>query len=155
MNKEQTQQVNMIDASAAFLNMPVNKAIWIGNPTFSAAVGNVLTNMGVLNSMDSVRMSSSTPFTETKGQAKTALIEATMLHAAAGIGYAASVGNTELKSICSIAERNLINSKDAELRNKCRNIYTAVQPYVGSMGDWNVDATTLLSFDGDITTFAS
>jgi len=155
MNKEQTQQVNMIDASVAFLNMTVNKVIWTGNATFSAAVGNVLTNMGVLNSMDSVRMSSSTPFTETKGQAKTALIEATMLHAAAGIGCAASAGDTELKSICSIAERSLILCKDADLGNKCRNIYTAVQPYVGSMGDWNVDAATLLSFDGDITTFAS
>ena len=135
MNIKQSQKVNMIDSVMSFLNMPINKAIWIGNATFSTAVSNVLLNMGTINLADGTRMTSSIAFTETKGQAKTALIMATMLHAAAGKGYAASVNNTTLKTICSIAERSLIRSKDADLASKCRNIYTAVQPFIGGMRD--------------------
>ena len=155
MNKQQTQKVNMIDASMAVLNIPVNKALWTANTTFAAAVTSVATNMAVLNSSDSTRMQSPQPFTETKGQAKVNLIAETMLHAAAGKGYATSVNNTALKTTCSISESNLINAKDADLGNMCMNIYTAIQPFIGSMAAWNVNATTLATLNTDITTFAA
>src|ERR1035437_3703531 len=155
MNKEQTQKVNMIDASMAVLNIPVNKALWTANTAFSAAVTSVSANISTLNSSDSMRMSSSTPFTETKGQAKVTLIAATMLHAAAGKGYATSVNNTALKTSCSISETSLVAAKDADLGNLCMNIYTAIQPFIGSMGAWNVNATTLGVLNTDITGFAS
>jgi hypothetical protein len=155
MNKEQTQKVNMIDASMAVLNIPVNKALWTANTAFSAAVTSVSANISTLNSSDSMRMSSSTPFTETKGQAKVTLIAATMLHAAAGKGYAASVNNTALKTICSIAESSLVKAKDADLGNLCMNIYTAIQPFIGSMAPWNVTAATLATLNTDITAFAT
>ncbi|MHB8260718.1 MAG: carboxypeptidase-like regulatory domain-containing protein [Bacteroidia bacterium] len=153
MNEKQSQKVNMIDSVVSFLNMPVNRAIWSRNATFSTAVDNVLLNMGTINNADGTRQASPIPFTETKGQAKTALVNATMFHAAAGKGYAASVSNTTLKTICSVTETSLVYSKGADLPSKCRNIYTAVQPFIGSMSDWNATAATLLAFDGDITTF--
>ncbi len=153
MNKKQTQKVNMIDSSVALLNIPVNKAIWIGNATFNAAVNNVLTNMGVLNNADSTRMAGPQPFTETKAQAKEVLITATLLHAAAGRGYATSIGNTGMKTICTITETSLVKCPDADLGNMCRNIYTAVQPNIASMGDWACNATSLATFNGDINTF--
>ncbi|MHB8259943.1 MAG: carboxypeptidase-like regulatory domain-containing protein [Bacteroidia bacterium] len=155
MNENQSQKVNMIDSVMSFLNMPANKPIWIGNRTFNTAVGNILSNMGTIGLADGTRQASPIPFTETKGQAKTALIAETMLHAAAGKGYATSVNNTGLKSICSITESSLVHTKDADLASKCRNIYTAVQPFIGSMSDWNATAATLLVFDGDITTFGN
>lgn len=155
MNKEQTQIVNMIDSSMALLNMPVNKAIWIGNPTFSATVTSILTNMGNVNLTDSTRLAGPQPFTETKGQAKEALITATLLHAAAGRGYATGAGNTGMKTTCTITETSLIKCPDADLGNMCRNIYTAVQPNIGSMGDWACNATTLAAFNLDINTFNS
>ena len=155
MNKEQTQIVNMIDSTISFLNMPANKAIWSGNSTFSAGVSSILTNMGNLNLTDSMRLAGSQSFTETKGQAKAALITATMLHAAAGVGYATNVGNTGMKTICSIAESTLRNTPDADLGNLCKNIYTAVLPNISLMGDWAVNATTLGTFNGDINTFGA
>src|ERR1017187_6276744 len=125
MNEIQSQKVNMIDSTISFLNMPVNKAVWVGNGTFSTAVSKVLTEMGTINSADGTRQISPIQFTETKGQARAALIAATMLHAAAGKGYAASAGvnNTALKTICSVAETSLVKSKDADLASKCMNIY--------------------------------
>src|ERR1039458_8085148 len=124
MNEKQSQKVNMIDSTMSFLNMPVNKAVWVGNATFGTAVSKVLTEMGTINSADGTRQTSPIQFTETKGQAKTALITATMLHAAAGKGYATSAGvnNTALKTICSVTESSLVRSKDADLGSKCRNI---------------------------------
>ena len=145
----------MIDTCIAYLNMPVNKAIWIGNATFSAAVTSILTNMGNVNLTDSTRLAGPQPFTETKAQAKEALITATLLHAAAGRGYATSVGNTGMKTTCSITETSLIKAPDADLGNMCRNIYTAVQTNIGSMGDWACNATTLAAFNLDIGTFGS
>jgi hypothetical protein len=155
MNKQQTQKVNMIDASVAVLNTPANKAIWTSNTAFTAAMASITSNMAVLNSADSTRMASSAPFSETKGQAKANLIAATMLHAAAGKGYAASVNNIALKTTCSISETDLVRSADANLGNLCMNIYTAVQPFIGSMAAWSVNATTLATLNTDITTFAS
>ena len=155
MNKEQTQKVNMIDSTVAVLNIPANKTIWNTNTAFAAAVTSVSSNMGILNSNDSTRLASSAPFTETKGQAKLNLIAQTMLHAAAGKGYAASVNNTALKTTCSISESTFTNAKDADLGNLCRNIYTAVQPFIGSMASWSVNATTLATLDNDIITFNS
>ena len=145
----------MIDASVALLNIPANKALWTGNATFSAAVSSVTTNMGTLNSADTTRLAGPAPFTETKGQARAALITITMQHAAAGKGYAAGAGNTSMKTICSITESSLVHTPDADLGNACMNIYNAVQPFIGSMGAWNVNATTLGVFNTDITTFAS
>ncbi len=153
MNKKQTQKVNMIDSTVALLNIPANKAIWTGNATFTATMNSILTNMGVLNNADSTRMAGPQPFTETKAQAKEALIAATLLHAAAGRGYATSVGNTGMKTICTITESSLVSSKDADLGNMCRNVYTAVQPNIAAMGDWACNATTLAAFNGDINTF--
>ena len=153
MNKQQTQKVNMIDSTVAVLNIPVNKALWTTNTAFAAAVTSISTNMATLNSSDSTRMSGPQAFTETKGQAKVNLIAATMLHAAAGKGYAASVNNTALKTTCSISETSLVAAKDADLGNMCMNIYTAVQPFIGSMASWNVNATTLATLNTDITAF--
>jgi hypothetical protein len=155
MNKDQTQKVNMIDTTMAVLNMAVNKTLWTANTAFTNAVTSVSSNMSTLNLSDSTRLASSAPFTETKGQAKVNLIAETLLHAAAGKGYATSVGNTAMKSICSIAESTLIGTKDADLGNLCMNIYTAVQPNIAAMGSWNVNATTLATFNTDITTFSS
>src|SRR5665213_938754 len=100
-------------------------------------------------------MSSSAPFTETKGQAKINLINETMLHAAAGKGFAASVNNTGLKTTCSISETSLVAAKDADLGSLCRNIYTAVQPFIGSMASWSVNTSTMTTLDNDINTFNS
>ncbi len=153
MNKQQSQKVNMIDASVAVLNTPANKVIWNTNTTFTAAMTNLNSNMATLNSADTTRLASSVPFTETKAQAKANLIAATMLHAAAGRGYAASVNNTSLKTICSISESSLTKSADANLGNMCMNIYNAVQPFIGSMAAWSVNATTLTNLNTNITTF--
>ena len=155
MNQKQTQKVNMIDTSLAVLNVTANKALWSANTTFSTAVDNVLINMGMLNNADGTRLVSPVPFTETKGQAKVDLIESTLLHAAAGRGYAASVNDTTLKGICIITETSLVYSKDTDLGSRCMNIYTAVQPFISSMADWNVNAATLLAFNGNIHTFTN
>jgi hypothetical protein len=154
MNKQQSQKVNMIDASVAVLNTPANKVIWNTNTAFTAAMTNLNSNMATLNSADTTRLASSVPFTETKAQAKANLIAATMLHAAAGKGYAASVNNTSLKATCSISESSLTKSADSNLGNMCMNIYNAVQPFIGSMAAWSVNATTLANLNTSITTFA-
>lgn len=153
MNKQQTQKVNMIGACMAVLNTPANKALWTNNTVFTAAVTNINANMVILNSNDSMRMAGSVSFTETKEQAKAKLIAATMLHAAAGKGYATSINNIALKAICKLAESNLINAKDADLGNMCINIYTAVQPFIANMSAWSVNTTTLAVFNTDITAF--
>lgn len=155
MNKEQAKKVNMIDASVVVLNAPANKALWITNTTFSAAVASIATNLGALNSNDALRMTGSSPITETKSQAKTILIAATMLHAAAGKGYATSVNNVALKTICDISENSLQRSKDADLGSACTAIYNAVQPFIGSMAAWTVNATTLATLQADITAFVT
>ncbi|MEO8762576.1 MAG: carboxypeptidase-like regulatory domain-containing protein [Bacteroidia bacterium] len=154
MNKQQSQKVNMIDASVAVLNTPANKVIWNTNAVFTAAMASINSNMAALNSADSTRMASSVSFTATKEQTKANLIAATMLHAAAGKGYAASVNNTSLKTICSISESSLVKSADSNLGNMCMNIYNAVQPFIGSMAAWSVNATTLANLNTTITTFA-
>ncbi len=89
--------------------------------------------------------SSTSSITETKAQAKTNLIAATMLHAAAGRGYAASVNNTSLKATCSITESSLLRSADANLGNMCMNIYNAVQPFIGSMAAWMCSISCILT----------
>jgi hypothetical protein len=151
MNNIQIQKTNMIDASLVVLNE--NKPVWQANATFSGAVDNIQSSMGLLNTADTIRLALTLPLTETKGQAKVALIAATMLHAAAGLGYGSNTGNVALQATCDIAESYLVKQPDAELGNACMIIYNAVQPFIGSMAAWSVDVASLAVLESDITTF--
>ena len=153
MNQKQIQKINMIDSTLVVLNQSQNKSLWQANPTFSSAVNNIQANIGVLNTADTVRLATTIPFTETKGQAKVALIEATMLHAAAGIGYASSAANAALRASCEVTESGLIRTPDADLGSACMIIYNAVKPFIGNMGDWIVSALTLAALEADVNTF--
>src|SRR6202012_6072420 len=71
----------------------------------------------------------------------------------AGIGYVVSTGNLNLKDTCSISETTFVKSTDADLGNTCMIIYNAVQPFIGNMAAWSVNAATLSAMLAAINTF--
>jgi hypothetical protein len=56
MNQEQTQQLNMIDTAMAVLTMPISKAHWASTSILNSTVTGLITNMGILNNVFSMRM---------------------------------------------------------------------------------------------------
>jgi carboxypeptidase family protein len=119
---------------------------WSSNPAISAAVSTLTSLFGLLNLAGTTQKNATSGITLTKTQARNALIQMALAHSAAGVSYAASIGNTTLKGNSKLTESNLNRANDVDLIEICQGLYTLVNPFASSLNSFGANAATLLAF---------
>jgi hypothetical protein len=151
MKKRQIEAQNMYQA---LLNvMILFKANWASNTDLSNLVA-IFTNMlGLLNLAGTNQKNITKGITQTKAQARSALIQMALAHSAAGIAYAASIGNIALKINSKLVESKLNKATDVALADICQSIYNLVNPYAAGLTNFGANVATLTAFQAAITAY--
>ncbi len=148
------RQINAQNMFQSILNeMDDNNSIWNGNSAMSAVVASLINYMQLLTDAGTTQIANTKGITQSKMQNRATLIQLALQHSAAGMAYAASTDNTELKISSKVLYSTLNRAKDVELVDMCQNLYNWVNPYAASLSDFGADATTLSSFQNAITNY--
>ena len=153
MNQKQLDHLNMYDAVS--INLTNNHALYSGNITVSAVVSAYQTQVSGLNALQIGQINNSKGITMSKAQVKANLVNLTLAHADAGRAYAASSNNIPMKENLKVVKSELEHAADAELASMCQNVYNIVNPLVGSLGNYGVNAASLLALQTACTSFNS
>ena len=143
MDSKQNSHYLMFQSTYGTMNS--NSGIWSGNSTISALVATLLANIGTIGTTDAQQTADTTGPTTTKNGVKNLLISTMLANAAAGYGYAASLGNDNLKAICHITLKDLSDMSEGDLVGASINLYNALNPVAASLGTWGASAATLSS----------
>ena len=151
MKKRQIISQNMYQSLVNL--MLLFKTTWTSNSDLSNVV-TVFTNMlGLLNLAGTNQKNLSKGITQTKAQARSALIQMALAHSAAGIAYAVSAGNTTLKVNSKLVESKLNKTTDVALADTCQNLYNLLNPFAASLTNFGANAATLTAFQTAITDY--
>ncbi len=151
MKQRQITGQNMYQSLVNLMND--NSSIWSGNPIISAVVANLISLLGLLNLAGTNQKNSTKGITQTKAQARSALILMALAHSAAGMAYAANVGNNTLKVQSKLTESKLQRATDVDFAAICMALYTLLNPLAGSLSSFGANAATLLAFKNAITAY--
>lgn len=151
MKKTQITAQNLYQSLVNLMND--NNSAWSGNPAISAVVNSLISLLGLLGLAGTNQTNTTKGITQTKAQARSALIQMALMHSAAGIAYAASISNTTLKVESKLTETALNKASDVTLADLCMALYTLLNPYAGSLNNFGANAATLLAFKNAITAY--
>jgi hypothetical protein len=151
MNQNQLDHLVMYNAVS--INLTNNHALYSANITVSAVVSAYQTQVSGLNALQVGQINNSKGITMSKAQVKANLINLTLAHADAGRFYAASIGNTPLKENLKLVRSDLERTQDGNLAAMCQNIYNQLNPLVASLGNYGVNAASLLALQTACTSF--
>ena len=151
MNQLQLNHKSMFETT--YQTMQNNQSIWSGNAGINAAVSTLQSKLSNLTNAVTGQLANYTVVTQTKEQAKEALIALTMAHAIAGKGFGASSSNLTLKGICKITKTQLDRMEEDQLSSFCQTIYDAVSPVIGSLSAYGVNSASLLQWNNAIGFF--
>ncbi len=151
MKKRQITGQNMYQSLVNLMN--ANSSIWSGNPIISAVVSTLVSLLGLLNLAGTNQKNSTKGITQTKAQARSALILMALAHSAAGMAYAANAGNNTLRVQSKLTESKLNRASDVDFADICMALYTLLNPLAGSLNNFGANAATLLAFKNAILAY--
>ncbi len=151
MNAKQSTQLLIFNAIVAVLNS--FSSVWSSNTVVSAAIANFTAYLNTLLLADGVKLTGTKPTTATKNLGRNTLISFALSHARVGLAYASNNNLPALKQICKVTPSILNKMKEADLEPFCRNIYNAVQPYIGSMTLYGATATSMATFNTSLNNY--
>ena len=148
------RQINWQNRLQSIVNlMDDNNSIWNSNGAMSAAVSSLNNNLQLLQDAGTIQIVSTKGITQSKMQTRAVLIQLALQHSAACVGYAANIGDTELKISSRVLYSTLNRAADVVLVDVCQNLYNRVNPYAASLADFGADAGTLNTFQNAITNY--
>jgi hypothetical protein len=153
MTQEQQDSVYMYDAVNQVLN--TNKSVWTANTAFTSAVNAFGANINSINTAGTNQKTNVVGVTLSKAQQKDALISAAYATATAGRAYATVSNNAALKQACKISHSDLRDAAEQDLTGICQNLHDAVNPFIGSMAGYGINAGTQTALQTAITAFIS
>ena len=153
MNQKQLDHLNMYDAVS--INLTNNHALYSANITVSAVVSAYQTQVAGLAALQIGQINNSKGISMSKEQVKANLINLTLAHADAGRAYAASIEDVPLKENLKLSKTILERMPDAELVPACQNIYNLVNSLVASLGNYGVNAASLLALQTASSSFGA
>jgi hypothetical protein len=151
MNQKQLDDLVMFDAVKLVMNS--NISVWTANAAVSSLVGTLGTNITTINTAGQNQSTNIIGVTQTKAQAKTTLITAAAILAAAGKAYATATNNASLAQACKMSKTSLKNTAEPLLAGVCQTLHDAVNPFIISMVDYGVSAATQTTLQAAITSF--
>ncbi len=152
MNLIQTTELNMLMAVLVTLNK--FKSAWEGNPVMVTAVNNLQARVDLLNAMDIAQKATSKGITQTKEQAKTAMINLAYGHIMAGRAYATSINNLTLKQTLNYTHSDLIRAKDTDVFDIGQIVHDALSPIINSMANYGATPATLTALQTAVDNFS-
>lgn len=151
MKKKQITAQNM---HQSLLNvMGTFNSAWSSNPAISAVVTSLISLLGLLGLAGTNQANNTKGITQTKAQARSALILMALAHSAAGMAYAASINNTTLKVNSKLTQSKLSRASDVKFVDLCMALYNLLNPFAGSLNNFGANAATLLAFKNAITSY--
>ncbi|HEX7413844.1 MAG TPA: carboxypeptidase regulatory-like domain-containing protein [Bacteroidia bacterium] len=153
MNLKQSAQLLVFNAIVAVLNS--FSSVWSANTVVSTAITNFTAYLNTLLLAEGVKLTGTKPTTATKNLGRSTLVTFALNHARAGLAYAASNNLPALKQICSATPSTFIRLKEVDVEPFCRNIYNAVQPYIGSMTLYGATTTSMATFNTSLNNYHS
>ena len=151
MNAKQSIQLLMFNAIVAVLNS--FSSVWSANTVVSAAITNFTAYLNTLLLAEGVKLTGTKPTTATKNLGRSTLITFALAHARAGLAYASNNNLPALKQICSVSPTTLNRLKEVDVEPFCRNIYNAVQPYIGSITLYGATTTSMATFNTSLNNY--
>jgi hypothetical protein len=133
--------------------MSMFNGIWTGNAAMNAVVVTLSSLLGLLNLAGTTQKNASKGITQSKAKARAGLIQMAITHSAAGMAYAASIGNTTLQVDSKILESTLSRATDVALADICQTLYNLLNPYAASLTSFGANAATLTAFQTAITAY--
>ncbi len=145
MNIKQSAQLLVFNAIVAVLNS--FSSVWSANTVVSAAISNFTAYLNTLLLAEGVKLTGTKPTTASKNLGRSALITFALAHARAGLAYASTNNLPALKQICKVTPTTFKKMKEVDVEPFCRNIYNAVQPYIGSMTLYGATTASMSTFN--------
>ena len=144
MKKEQVNSQKMYQQIITLFGT-FNSA-WSSNPAISAVISTLTSLFGLLNLAGTTQKNVTKGITQTRQQARNALIQMALAHSAAGISYAASINDTTLKGNSKLTESKLNRANDVDLVDICHSLYNLLNPLVANLTNFGANSATLLAF---------
>ncbi len=119
---------------------------WSSNPAISAVISTLSSLFGLLNLAGTTQKNATKGITQTRKQARNALIQMALAHSAAGISYAASIDDTTLKGNSKLTESALNRANDIDLVDVCHSLYNLLNPLAANLNYHGANSATLLAF---------
>jgi len=155
MNQGQSNKLNMFEATSQLLES--NDTIWNSNSVISTVVSAFDAHIDALNGSDQAQKTSTKGITETKAQAKMAMVNATMTLVNAGKAFASATSNTTLKNAMSHSKTEILHAIDTDADDICQNIHDALSPttIITGLAPYGADANALQTQQTAINTFSA
>ena len=146
------RQINSQNRFQALLNvMNQFNSSWAGNiavSTVFATLNNLFEGLLIAGTN---QQTNNKGITQSKAQARAALIELALRHSAAAVAYAASINNTTLKINSRVMPSTLSRANDVALDDICQSLYNLIIPYAANLDAFGADTASLVSFQAAIT----
>jgi hypothetical protein len=152
MNRVQINQLNMMDTVNQVLT--TYNAVWSSNAAINAIVATYRSHLTALNANDTLQKTISTGVTQTKEQAKAAMVAAAILTANAGKAYAAVTGNTNLVAQMSHSKSEINAASDTDADDICQNIHDNLNPFIANVTAYGATAATQTNLQNAINAFS-
>ena len=133
--------------------MSTFNSAWSSNPAISAVVTNLTSLFGLLGLAGTTQTNTTKGVTQTKAQARSALVLMALAHSAAGMAYAASISNTTLRVNSKLTETELNKASDVKFVDLCQALYNLLNPLASSLNNFGANAATLLAFKNAIAAY--
>jgi hypothetical protein len=152
MNRDQINQLNMMDTTDQVLT--THNGVWTGNIAVNSIVSTYRSHLTALNANDTLQKTISTGVTQTKDEAKAAMVAAAILTANAGKAYAAVTGNTNLVAQMSHSKTEINTAADTDADDICQNIHDNLDPYIANTISYGATAATQTNLQNAIDAFS-
>lgn len=153
MNREQINHLNMMDATDQLLT--TFNGVWSTNIAVSGIVTTFRTHLLALNANDTLQKTISTGVTQTKEEAKAAMVSAAISAANAGKSYAGVTGNTGLFAQMTHSKTEINGASDTDADDICQNIHDNLNPYIANTVAYGASATTQTNLQNAINVFSA
>ncbi len=153
MNGIQINQLNMMDAVNQVLTS--FNSSWNTNAAINGMVVTFRSHLTALNANDTLQKTLSTGVTQTKENAKAAMINAAILTANAGRAYAAVTSNANLLAQMSYTSSDLKRATDTDADDICQLIHDNLNPYIANISAYGATTATQTALQNAITAFSN